>query len=58
MDEVIFRFYADSNAQFQALKSGEIDALDGVPEQSTPASRTVQHHRDRWKPGWVQRNCR
>lgn len=34
MDEVIFRFYADSNAQFQALKSGEIDALDGVPEQS------------------------
>ena len=34
MDEVIFRFYADQNAQFQALKSGEIDALDGVPEQS------------------------
>ena len=34
MDEVIFQFYADSNAQFQALKSGEIDALDGVPEQS------------------------
>ena len=34
MDEVIFRFYADANAQFQALKSGEIDALDGVPEQS------------------------
>jgi peptide/nickel transport system substrate-binding protein len=34
MDEVIFRFYADSNAQFQALTSGEIDALDGVPEQS------------------------
>jgi len=34
MDEVIFRFYADDNAQFQALKSGEIDALDGVPEQS------------------------
>jgi peptide/nickel transport system substrate-binding protein len=34
MDEVIFRFYADSNAQFQALKSGEIDAADGVPEQS------------------------
>ncbi|MEY2401522.1 MAG: peptide/nickel transport system substrate-binding protein, partial [Ilumatobacteraceae bacterium] len=32
MDEVIFRFYADQNAQFQALKSGEIDALDGVPE--------------------------
>ncbi|HEY4609224.1 MAG TPA: ABC transporter substrate-binding protein, partial [Ilumatobacteraceae bacterium] len=34
MDEVIFRFYADANAEFQALKSGEIDALDGVPEQS------------------------
>ena len=34
MDEVILRFYADSNAQFQALKSGEIDAVDGVPEQS------------------------
>jgi peptide/nickel transport system substrate-binding protein len=34
MDEVIFRFYADSNAQFQALKSGEIDALDGVPVES------------------------
>lgn len=34
MDEVIFRFYADQNAEFQALKSGEIDALDGVPEQS------------------------
>ncbi len=34
MDEVIFRNYADSNAQFQALKSGEIDALDGVPVQS------------------------
>jgi peptide/nickel transport system substrate-binding protein len=34
MDEVIFRFYADQNSQFQALKSGEIDALDGVPEQS------------------------
>ncbi|HEY0519867.1 MAG TPA: ABC transporter substrate-binding protein [Ilumatobacteraceae bacterium] len=34
MDEVIFQFYADQNAQFQALKSGEIDALDGVPEQS------------------------
>ena len=34
MDEVIFRFYADANAQFQALKGGEIDALDGVPEQS------------------------
>jgi peptide/nickel transport system substrate-binding protein len=34
IDEVIFRFYADQNAQFQALKSGELDALDGVPEQS------------------------
>ncbi len=34
IDEVIFRFYADANAEFQALKSGEIDALDGVPEQS------------------------
>ena len=34
MDEVIFRFYADQNAEFQALQSGEIDALDGVPEQS------------------------
>ncbi len=34
MDEVIFRFYADDNAQFQALQGGEIDALDGVPEQS------------------------
>ncbi len=34
MDEVIFSFYADDNAQFQALKSGEIDALDAVPEQS------------------------
>jgi peptide/nickel transport system substrate-binding protein len=34
MDEVIFRFYADANAQFQALKSGEIDALDGVPPES------------------------
>ena len=34
MDEVIFSFYADSNAQFQALKSGEIDALDGVPVES------------------------
>ena len=34
MDEVIFRFYADDNAQFQALQSGELDALDGVPEQS------------------------
>jgi peptide/nickel transport system substrate-binding protein len=34
MDEVIFRFYADSNAEFQALKSGEIDALDSVPVQS------------------------
>jgi peptide/nickel transport system substrate-binding protein len=34
MDEVIFKFYADDNAQFQALKSGEIDALDAVPEQS------------------------
>jgi peptide/nickel transport system substrate-binding protein len=34
MDEVIFRFYADANAEFQALKSGEIDALAGVPEQS------------------------
>ncbi len=34
MDEVIFRFYADANAQFQALQGGEIDALDGVPEQS------------------------
>ncbi len=34
MDEVILRFFADSNAQFQALKSGEIDAVDGVPEQS------------------------
>ena len=34
IDEVIFRFYADDNAQFQALLSGELDALDGVPEQS------------------------
>jgi peptide/nickel transport system substrate-binding protein len=34
IDEVIFRFYADSNAEFQALKSGEIDAIDGVPEES------------------------
>ena len=34
MDEVIFRFYADANAQFQALQGGEIDVLDGVPEQS------------------------
>ena len=34
IDEVIFRFYADANAQYQALKSGEIDALDGVPEQT------------------------
>ena len=34
MDEVIFRFYADDNAQFQALKSGEIDAVDEVPEQT------------------------
>ena len=31
MDEVILRHYADANAQFQALKSGEIDAVDGVP---------------------------
>ena len=34
IDEVIFRFYADDNAQFQALKTGEIDAIDGVPEQT------------------------
>ncbi len=34
IDEVIFRLYADSNAQFQALKSGEIDAVAEVPEQS------------------------
>lgn len=34
IDEVIFRFYADSNAAFQALKSGEIDAMDDVPEEA------------------------
>ena len=39
MDEVIFRFYADANAEFQALKSGEIDAVDGVPSSRTPARK-------------------
>jgi ABC-type transport system substrate-binding protein len=29
-----FRFYADANAEFQALKSGEIDASMQAPEQS------------------------
>jgi peptide/nickel transport system substrate-binding protein len=31
MDEVILRHYADRNAAFEALKSGEIDATDDVP---------------------------
>ena len=31
MDEVIFRIYANSEAQFQALKTGELDAVDDVP---------------------------
>ncbi|HEX2786227.1 MAG TPA: ABC transporter substrate-binding protein [Ilumatobacteraceae bacterium] len=34
IDEVIIRHYSDSNAQFQALKSGEIDAVDDVPVNS------------------------
>ena len=31
MDEVIFRIYANSEAQYQALKTGELDAVDDVP---------------------------
>ena len=31
MDEVVFRIFANAEAQFQALKTGEIDAVDDVP---------------------------
>jgi peptide/nickel transport system substrate-binding protein len=33
MDELIIRFFADAEAQFQALKSGEVDAVDDIPVQ-------------------------
>ena len=31
MDEVIFRIFADAEAQYQALNAGELDAVDDVP---------------------------
>ncbi len=33
MDEVVFRIFANAEAQFQALKAGEIDAVDDMPPQ-------------------------
>jgi peptide/nickel transport system substrate-binding protein len=43
MDEVIFNFYADSNAAFQALKAGEIDAMDDVPESAYGSIKSSDH---------------
>ena len=31
MDEVVFRIFADADAQFQSLSAGELDAVDDVP---------------------------
>jgi len=33
MDEVIFRIFSNAEAQYQALKTGEIDAVDEVPAE-------------------------
>ncbi len=32
MDQVVFRFFADQESEFTALKAGDIDAVDSVPE--------------------------
>jgi peptide/nickel transport system substrate-binding protein len=36
MDEVVFRIFDSDEAQFQALKTGEIDAVDAVPVKVFP----------------------
>ena len=55
MDEVIFRFYADQNAEFQALKSGEIDVLGRCSRTVVCQHREQRHDRgDRRQPGWFQ----
>ena len=33
MDEVIFRIFSNAEAQYQALKTGEIDAVDEIPAE-------------------------
>jgi peptide/nickel transport system substrate-binding protein len=33
MDEVVFRIFADSSAQYEALNAGELDAVDDIPAQ-------------------------
>ena len=33
MDEVIFRIFADTPAQYEALNAGELDAVDEIPAQ-------------------------
>jgi len=33
MDEVIFRIFSNAEAQYQALKTGELDAVDDMPPQ-------------------------
>ncbi|MFM8002908.1 MAG: ABC transporter substrate-binding protein, partial [Actinomycetota bacterium] len=33
VDEVVFRFYQTAEAQFNALRAGDLDAIDDVPVQ-------------------------
>ncbi len=45
MDEVVFRIFASDEAQFQALKTGEVDAIDEVPVKVFPTlkgSETIE----------------
>lgn len=37
MDEVIFRIFASAEAQYNALRAGDLDAVDDVPEQIYPS---------------------
>ena len=56
MDEVIFRIFANAEAQYQALKTGELDAVDDVPiEIFTTLDPNGQHRSDRRQPGRLRR---
>ena len=58
MDQVIFQIFENPEAQYNALRAGDLDAVDEVPAQIYPSivdgsEENIDCHRR--QPGWLQR---